>query len=183
MISGMNFYPTYPHVTWAPTMTGSSLTVSICQTYCTDMSKFTCVAVYHRPPDYCFATWIRVEDDIDLYSQFYTNDTDFTEYIRKCLWTWRAVSGLPISLTGWRLGPQNLGGLRQRCIIFLTLIGLSHLCCHNVLYFLSNPSVIVLTQLHSISEYCRILNTPHHPRLYANRSHTLPSSSSREGGN
>jgi hypothetical protein len=33
-------------------------------------------------------------------------------------------------------------------------------CCHYKLYFLSNPSVIFLTQLHSISEYCRILNTP-----------------------
>ena len=46
--------------------------------------------------------------------------------------------------------------------IFNTVIGLSHLCCHSVMYFLNNPSVIFLTQLHSISEYCRILNTPHH---------------------
>jgi hypothetical protein len=46
--------------------------------------------------------------------------------------------------------------------IFNTVIGLSHLYCHNVLYFLNNPSVVFLTQLHSISEYCRILNTPHH---------------------
>jgi len=52
-----------------------------------------------------------------------------------------------------------------RCIIFSTVIGLSHLCCHSVLYFLNNPSVIFLTQLHSISEYCRIINTSHHPRL------------------
>ena len=39
--------------------------------------------------------------------------------------------------------------------IFNTVIGLSHLCCHNVhvLYFLNNPSVIFLMQLHSISEY------------------------------
>ena len=36
---------------------------------------------------------------------------------------------------------------------------LSHLCCYNVLYCLNNPSVIFLTQLNSISEYCRILNT------------------------
>jgi hypothetical protein len=43
--------------------------------------------------------------------------------------------------------------------IFNTVIGLSHLCCHNVLYFLNNPSVIFLTKLHSIAEYCRILNT------------------------
>jgi hypothetical protein len=37
---------------------------------------------------------------------------------------------------------------------------------NNVLYFLNNPSVTFLTQLHSISEYCRILNTPHHLPLY-----------------
>jgi hypothetical protein len=42
------------------------------------------------------------------------------------------------------------------------------ICCHNVLYFLNNLSVIFLTQLHSISEYCRILSTPHHLRLYSN---------------
>ena len=41
--------------------------------------------------------------------------------------------------------------------IFNTVIVLSHLCCHNVLCFLNNPSVIFLTQLHSISAYCRIL--------------------------
>ena len=62
------------------------------------------------------------------------------------------------------------------------VIGLQHLCCHNVLYFLNNTSVIFLTQLHSISEYCRILNTPHHLCLYWNWLNTLPSSSSREGG-
>jgi hypothetical protein len=41
---------------------------------------------------------------------------------------------------------------------FNTDIGLSHLCCHNILYFLNNPSVISLAQFHSISEYCRILS-------------------------
>ena len=66
--------------------------------------------------------------------------------------------------------------------IFNTIIGLSHLCCHNILYFLNNPSVIFLTQLHSISEYCRILNTSHHRCLYWNLLNKLPSSSSREGG-
>jgi hypothetical protein len=35
--------------------------------------------------------------------------------------------------------------------VFDTVIGLSHLCCYNVLYFLNNPSVIFLTQLHSIT--------------------------------
>jgi hypothetical protein len=52
-----------------------------------------------------------------------------------------------------------------------TVIGLSHLCCHNVLYFLNNPSETFLTQLHAISEYCRILNTPHYLRLYWNWTH------------
>ena len=84
MISGMNFNPGYPLMTWEPTMTGSTLTGSDCQTFCSGRSDFTCVAVYHRT-GYCFATWIRVEEDIDLYSQYYTNDTEFTEYIRKCL--------------------------------------------------------------------------------------------------
>ena len=50
--------------------------------------------------------------------------------------------------------------------MFNTVIGLSHICCYSVLYFLNNPSVIFLTQLHSISEYCRILNTPHLLRLF-----------------
>jgi hypothetical protein len=45
--------------------------------------------------------------------------------------------------------------------IFNTVIGLSHLCCYNVLYFLNNPSVIFLTQLHSITKYCIILNSSH----------------------
>ena len=67
-------------------------------------------------------------------------------------------------------------------IIFNTVNGLSHLFCHNVLYFLNNPSVIFLTQLHSISEYCWILNMPRHPCLFSNWLCTLPSSSSREGG-
>jgi hypothetical protein len=71
------------------------------------------------------------------------------------------VPNLPIASTGWRLGHHNLGDLRPRCII-LTLIGLSKICCHYILYFLSNPSVSFLTLLHSISEYCRILSTPHH---------------------
>ena len=36
--------------------------------------------------------------------------------------------------------------------IFNTVIGLSHLCCHNVLYFLNNPSVIFLTQFQNMVE-------------------------------
>ena len=66
--------------------------------------------------------------------------------------------------------------------IFNTVIGLSHLCCYNILYFLNNPSVIFIKHWHSISEHCRILNTSHHLRLYCNWLSTLPSFSSREGG-
>ena len=84
MINGMLFYPASPHMTWAPTMTGSTVTGSRCKRFCSDTTKFTCVAVYFKP-GYCFATWIRVEEDIDLYRQYYNNDTQFTEYIRKCL--------------------------------------------------------------------------------------------------
>ena len=65
----------------------------------------------------------------------------------------------------YRLKPRASkfrGPMAKVYIIFNTVIGLSHLCCHSVMYFLNNPSVIFLTQLHSISEYCRILNTPHH---------------------
>ena len=68
---------------------------------------------------------------------------------------------------------------------FITVFELLRLCCHNVVYFLNNPSVTFLTQLKHctpISEYCRILNTPHHPRLYSNLLNTLLSSSSRVGG-
>ena len=49
------------------------------------------------------------------------------------------------------------------CSVFNTDIELSHLCCHEVLYFLNNPSVNFFTQLHSISEYCRFLNIFHLP--------------------
>jgi hypothetical protein len=91
-----------------------------------------------------------------------------------------AVLDLPIGSIGWILGPQNLGGLRSMCIIFSTLLLDFH--TYPVLYFLNNPSVVFLTQLHSISEYCRILNTPHHLCLYWNWLNTFPCSSSREGG-
>jgi len=52
--------------------------------------------------------------------------------------------------------------------IFNSVIGVSHLCRHNVVYFLNNPSVIFFTQLYFISEYC----TPHHLRLHWNWSNT-----------
>ena len=58
--------------------------------------------------------------------------------------------------------------------IFNTVIGLPHVCCHSVLYFINNFSVIFLTQLHSISEYCRILNTTYHLCLYWNWLNALP---------
>jgi len=31
------------------------------------------------------------------------------------------------------------GSPAKVCIIFITVIGLSHLCCHNVMYFLKQP--------------------------------------------
>jgi hypothetical protein len=67
-----------------------------------------------------------------------------------------------------RLKPRasTFRGPPVKVYIFNTVIELSHLCCHNILYFLNNQSGIFLTQLHSISEYCRILNTPHRLRLY-----------------
>ena len=67
-----------------------------------------------------------------------------------------------------RLKPRasKFRGPPVKVYIFNTVIELSHLCCHNILYFLNNHSGIFLTQLHSISEYCRILNTPHRLRLY-----------------
>jgi len=56
--------------------------------------------------------------------------------------------------------------------IFNIVIGLSHLCCHIVLYFLRNPSVIILTQLHSISKYCTILNSSHQSPVLQLIKHT-----------
>ena len=57
--------------------------------------------------------------------------------------------------------------------VYNIFIGLSQLCCHSILYFLNNHSVVFLTQLHFISEYCRILNIPHHLRLYWDWLNTL----------
>ena len=86
------------------------------------------------------------------------------------------VPDLPIGSIGWSLGPIKCRGPPAKVYnIFNTVIGLSYLCCHN-------SSVIVLTQLHSISEYYRILNASHHLRIYWNWLSTLPPSSSHEGG-
>ena len=90
--------------------------------------------------------------------------------------TKQPVPDLSIGSIGWSLGPQNFGSLRPRCIICLTLLMDFTL---NVLYFLNNPSVIFLTQLNSISEYYRIVYTPHHLYLYWN---WLISSSNRDCG-
>ena len=64
----------------------------------------------------------------------------------------------------------------SRCILSFTL------SLAKPMYSLNNPSVISLAQLHSISEYCRMVNTRHHPRFNSNWLNTRPSSSSREGG-
>ena len=58
-----------------------------------------------------------------------------------------------------RLKPRAIafrGPPSKVCTISNTFIGRPHLCCHNVLYFLNNH----------ISEYCRLLYTPHYIRLY-----------------
>ena len=47
--------------------------------------------------------------------------------------------------------------------IFNTVIGLSHLCCHSVSVLSEQP---FSNFPYSISEYCRILNTPHLLCLY-----------------
>ena len=65
-------------------------------------------------------------------------------------------------------------------IFFDTIIGLSHLSCHSVLYFLSNPSLIFLAEMHTISEYCRILITSDHLHFHWNWLSTIPFSSCRE---
>ena len=44
-------------------------------------------------------------------------------------------------------GPPNIFN------IFNAVIGLSHLSCHNVLYFLNNPSVIFITQFQNMVEF------------------------------
>jgi hypothetical protein len=63
----------YLHIYYKYLYIFTTMTGSECKTFCSDTTSFTCVAVYRRP-GYCFATWIRVEEDIDLYSQYYTND-------------------------------------------------------------------------------------------------------------
>jgi hypothetical protein len=54
-----------------------------------------------------------------------------------------------------RLKPRasKFRGPPVKVYIFNTVIELSHLCCHNILYFLNNHSGIFLTQLHSIAEF------------------------------
>ena len=66
-----------------------------------------------------------------------------------CLSLIYSVADLPIGSTGWILGAQNLGGRRLRWIIFLTLLLDFHTYVV-ITYFLNNPSVIFLTQLHSM---------------------------------
>ena len=76
--------------------------------------------------------------------------------------------------------PTFLGPPANAYYVFNIVIRLSHLCCHNELYFLNNPSVIFLAELHTISEYCRILITSHHLHFYWNWLNTISSSFGRE---
>ena len=127
--------------------------------------------------------YLKWENLLDIFRQFtvvYRNTGILYHPIHIILLLPMSVSvpDLPIGSIGWSLGPPA-----KVYNIFNTVIGLSHLhvCCHSVPCLLSNPSVIFLIQLNSSSEYCRILNAPHHLRLYWNWLNTLPSSSSREG--
>jgi len=63
-----------------------------------------------------------------------------------------------------------------------SVIGHSYICCHSALYSLNNLSVIFFVQLHLISEYCRILNTLHRSRLYANKLTTRQYCPRRDDG-
>ena len=93
-----------------------------------------------------------------------------------------SVSDLPIGSTGSRLGPQNLGGLRPRFIIFLSLL----LDFHNYLSLctvLSKQPFINFP--YTVALHLRILRNfkqPSSSSPYWNWLSTLPSSSSREGG-
>ena len=100
----------------------------------------------------------------------------FNFYVYK--WNWRSIYIPTVKSCSARF-TYRLDRLKPRAStyrgppakvynIFNTVIWISHLCFNNVLYFLNNPSVIFLTQLHSISEYCRILSTPHNLCLYWN---------------
>jgi len=85
MRPGMLFYPPDTIMDYYPTTTGSEsvVTASYCQKQCSLRSDFTCVAAYYKP-GYCFQTWIRVEENITLYSQYYQKNEDYNEYIREC---------------------------------------------------------------------------------------------------
>jgi hypothetical protein len=51
------------------------------------------------------------------------------------------VSDFPIGLVGWSEGPQHLGGLWPRCMIFFSL-DLSYTCCHK-----ANKSTLALISM------------------------------------
>ena len=55
--------------------------------------------------------------------------------------TVKSVPDLPIGSIACSQGPSKFRGPPAKVYnIFNTVIELSHLCCHNVLYFLNNPS-------------------------------------------
>jgi len=61
-------------------------------------------------------------------------------------------AGFTYRLDGWKPRASEFRGPPAKVyILFNTVICFSQLCCHD------NPLVIFLTQVHSISEYCRIL--------------------------
>ncbi|VDI41040.1 Hypothetical predicted protein [Mytilus galloprovincialis] len=84
--AGMYFFPPQTLMSWYPTTTGSttSITATYCKSSCTSRPDFTCVAAYHKP-GFCLRVWIRIEENINLYAPYYYNNTDYVEFIRLCV--------------------------------------------------------------------------------------------------
>ena len=145
--------------------------------------SLSCPGLFHN---------IFVNQHIIKYILFLLITSNFTCFDFSTSMNWRSIyiptvkscsAGFTYRLDRLKPGASTFRGPPAKVyVVFNTVIWISHLCFNNVLYFLNNPSVIFLTQLHSISEYCRILNTPYHLRLYWNWLDILPYSSSREGG-
>jgi hypothetical protein len=85
---------------------------------------------------------------------------NFRVYFSIITFRWVHVSEEAVSIYCYLLKKERIMMKRNCYHLFNNIIGLSHSCCHNVLFFLSNPSVAFLTQLHSISEYCRDFKYP-----------------------
>lgn len=85
MRPGMLFFPPATIMDHYPITTGDEfvVTATYCQQQCSFRPDFTCVAAYYKR-GHCFQTWIRVEENITLYSQYYQKNEDYNEYVREC---------------------------------------------------------------------------------------------------